>query len=100
MIDLFEEVPEGTAIGLDEFKAISEIKLSPGGEAFKILIEARARKAAEHLVMVDPNNVGAVAQLQARVSEGSYILDLLNLSSAVIEEQIVAAREAPEKEDS
>jgi len=100
MIDLFAEVPEGTAIGLDEFKAISEIKQSPGGEAFKVLIEARARKAAEHLVMVDPNNVGAVAQLQARVSEGSYILDILNLDGSVIEEQIEAARIAQEKDDS
>ena len=98
MIDLFEDIPEGTAIGLDEFKAIAEIKHTVAGEAFKVLIEGRARKAAEHLIMVDPNNVGAVAQLQARVSEGSYILDLLKLDPAIINEQIEAAKEAVKEE--
>lgn len=94
MIDLFADVPEGTAIGLDEFKAISEIKHTVAGEAFKVLIEGRARKAAEVLVQIDPNNVGAVAQLQARVSEGSYILDLLALDTNVINEQIELAKQA------
>lgn len=96
MIDLFADVPEGTTIGLDEFKAIAEIKHTVAGEAFKVLIEARARKAAETLVMIDPNNVGAVAQLQARVSEGSYMLDLIALDADVINEQIALA--AKEKE--
>lgn len=96
MIDLFAEVPEGTVIGLDEFKAIAEIKHTVAGEAFKVLIEGRARKAAEMLVQVDPNNVGAVAQLQARTSEGSYILDLLALDTDVINEQIELAKKAAE----
>jgi hypothetical protein len=98
MIDLFAEIPEGTVIGLDEFKSIAEIRYTTGGEAFKVLIEARARKAAETLIMVDPNNVGAVAQLQARVSEGSYILDLLNLDTEIINEQIEAAAVAKKEE--
>lgn len=97
MIDLFADVPEGTAIGLDEFKAIAEIKHTVAGEAFKVLIEGRARKAAEKLVMMDPNNVGAIAQLQARVGEGSYILDLLNLDVNVINEQIERAKQAVEE---
>ena len=100
MIDLFADVPEGTAVGLNEFKAIAEMKHTVAGEAFKVLIEGRARKAAEMLVQMDPNNVGAIAQLQARVAEGSYILDLIALNAEVIQEQIEEAKKAQEEEAS
>lgn len=98
MIDLFADVEESKVIGIDEFLAIAQLKHEMGGAALKTLMEGRGRKAAEMLVQVDPNNVGAVAQLQARLSESSYMLDLLNLDEQVIREQIAKA-EAEKKEE-
>lgn len=96
MIDLFEDLEEGVVIGLEEFYAISLLKHDIAGAALKTLLEGRARKAAEHLVMIDPNNAGAVAQLQARVSEDSYVLDLLKLDEEVILAQMEEAKAAEE----
>ena len=89
MIDVFKE--SDLVIGHDEWNAIAHLQFEVGGEALIELLEGRIKAAISKLVVANPNDVGAVAQLQARINEGGVLRDFLKLSpenvAAMFEEE-------------
>ena len=92
MLDVFKE--DGLNIGFDEWMAIANLKFDVGGEALIQLVEGRIKSALGQLVVVNPNDVGAVAQLQARVNESGVLRDFLKMDPEVV----AAQRAEAEKE--
>ena len=96
MIDLFQE-PDAP-INFDEWAAIASIQYDVGGEALIKILEGRIRSAVSQLVAVSPNDIGAVAQLQARINEAGVLRDFLKLEPSMVEEQRKEAEEPKDKE--
>lgn len=94
-LDLFGE-PE-SPMNFDEWAAIASLQYDVGGEALIKILEGRIRAAVAQLVTMSPNDIGAVAQLQARINEAGVLRDFLKLDPKTVQEQREAA-EAQEKE--
>lgn len=94
-LDLFGE-PEAP-MNFDEWAAIASLQYDVGGEALIKILEGRIKAAVAQLVSVTPNDIGAVAQLQARINEAGVLRDFLKLEPSLVEEQRKEA-EAKEKE--
>ena len=83
-IDLFEDLDP---VSDDEWMAIASLKYDVGGEALIRLLEGRIRGAMSQLIVVNPNDIGGVAQLQARINEAGSLRDFLKLEPEVVEAQ-------------
>ena len=59
------ETPE--PLGDEEYLAIARLKTSQGGQSLMLVCEQNIRGIMWQLVKTNPNDVGAVAQLQAQI---------------------------------
>jgi hypothetical protein len=61
----------------EDFNRISTLQYQEGGGALLVYLDQRIAKDADHITNVDPNNAGAVGQLQGRMSAARIIKALL-----------------------
>ena len=94
-INLFEE--DMKEIGLPQWLSISQLQNDPGGENLIVVLEGRIRAAMSQLIGITPSDIGAVAQLQARINEAGILRDFLKMEPDIVRAQIAEA-EAQEQD--
>ena len=70
-----------------DFNNIAALQHIEGGGALLVYLNQRIEKDADHLMSVDPNNAGAVGQLQGRMSAASIIKAVLTVPVKALEKE-------------
>jgi hypothetical protein len=82
-IDILEE---GKPLNNEAFVLIANIKNDAGGQALVQFMENKAKKATAQLIGANPNDAGAIAQLQAQIASLAELWQLIQADPAKYKE--------------
>ena len=83
-INLFDD--EHVVLEANSFRDIAQLKFLPAGKAMMIYLEMNIKRDLQSLLNVDPSNIGAVAQLQARCGANGVLRALIAVDETKFDE--------------